>query len=132
MWQDEAVSLAHFGGGDVNAMFRDIDQLRDEIEDVDENFIEQIRPLLSANQVPTLDRVAARRDRVRRAGGPLALLRFANPAGLADLSALVPVSRLSDPNVGPILNEYETELADRFERLERAARAIQHLCRHHG
>ena len=35
-----------------------------EIEDVDENFIEQIRPLLSANQVPTLDRVAARRDRV--------------------------------------------------------------------
>ena len=113
---------AIFGGGDVNAMFRDIDQLRDEIEDVDENFIEQIRPLLSANQVPTLDRVAARRDRVRRAGGPLALLRFANPAGLADLSALVPVSRLSDPTVGPILNQYETELADRFERLERAAK----------
>ena len=113
---------AIFGGGDVNAMFREIDQLREEIEDVDENFIEQIRPLLSANQVPTLDRVAARRDRVRRAGGPLALLRFANPAGLADLSALVPVSRLSDPTIGPILNEYETELADRFERLERAAK----------
>ncbi len=113
---------AIFGGGDVNAVFREIDQLRDEIEDVDENFIEQIRPLLSANQVPTLERVAARRDRVRRAGGPLSLLRFANPAGLADLSALVPVSRLSDPTVGPILNEYETELADRFEQLERAAK----------
>ena len=113
---------AIFGGGDVNAMFRDIDQLRDEIEDVDENFIEQIRPLLSANQVPTLDRVAARRDRVRALVAHWRLLRFANPAGLADLSALVPVSRLSDPNVGPILNEYETELADRFERLERAAK----------
>ncbi len=113
---------AIYGGGDISAMFREIDQLRDDIEDVDENFIEQIRPLLSANQAPTLDRLAARRDRVRRAGGPLALLRFANPAGLADLSALVPVSRLSDPSVGPILNEYETELAERFERLERAAK----------
>ena len=61
---------AIFGGGDVNAMFREIDQLRDEIEDVDETFIEQIRPLLSESQMPVLDRVAARRDRVRRSPYP--------------------------------------------------------------
>ncbi|MEO1371455.1 MAG: hypothetical protein AAFU75_03150, partial [Planctomycetota bacterium] len=49
---------AIYGGGDISAMFREIDQLRDDIEDVDENFIEQIRPLLSANQAPALDRLA--------------------------------------------------------------------------
>ena len=113
---------AIFGGGDVGKVFREIDQLIDEVEDVDEIFLDQIEPILTPNQMLILERLDARRDRVRRSGGPLSLLGRANPAGLADLSALIPLDRMADPELSTILNEYETELADRFERLERAAK----------
>ena len=113
---------AIFGGGDVGKVFREIDQLIDEVEDVDEIFLDQIEPILTPNQMLILERLDARRDRVRRSGGPLSLLGRANPAGLADLSALIPLDRMDDPELSTILNEYETELADRFERLERSAK----------
>ena len=113
---------AIFGGGDVGKVFREIDQLIDEVEDVDEIFLDQIEPILTPNQMLILERLDARRDRVRRSGGPLSLLGRANPAGLADLSALIPLDRMADPELSTILNEYETELADRFERLERSAK----------
>ena len=113
---------AIFGGGDVGEVFREIDQLIDEVEDVDEIFLDQIEPILTPNQMLILERLDARRDRVRRSGGPLSLLGRANPAGLADLSALIPLDRMADPELSTILNEYETELADRFERLERSAK----------
>ena len=113
---------AIFGGGDVGKVFREIDQLIDEVEDVDEIFLDQIEPILTPNQILILERLDARRDRVRRSGGPLSLLGRANPAGLADLSALIPLDRMADPELSTALNEYETELADRFERLERSAK----------
>ena len=101
-------------------MFREIDQLRDGIEDVmkasSSKFVHCCRPIK-----PDARRLAARRDRVRRAGSPLGVAAVCQPRRSCRPFRVGPSVTPFGPGVGPILNNAK-ELAERFERLERAAK----------